>query len=101
MASTQKTFKKKEFSDYLITNKVSEVTIKKFDSLPETIKDAEGNEYKINIISTYHMVGATSHTFELNYYSSKLIKFLFPYKIESDVTVSINLLSIEVNKYLS
>jgi hypothetical protein len=98
MGTFSKSYNKKDFLLFLKDNKVSDSAIEKFNNFPETIK-ANDSEYKLNIVSTFYSTGKTFYNFELNYYSTKRIEFLFKYEIKNDVVASINLLDIEINKH--
>jgi len=87
-------YKKSQFLEFLKKNNVSDNVIKKFEKLPETLEH-NGSEYKLNIVSTWYDGGTVNYNFEMNYYSIKLIEFLFSYVIYPDVERSIDELSRE------
>ena len=96
-----KTYTKKEFIDFLIKNKINNNTINKFKRFPEKI--VKNNEtYSLYISVVWYNVKKTYYEFELNYYSKKLIEFLFNSKVFNDVKKSINnlLCELENNNFL-
>ena len=78
-------------------NKVSTETINKFKTLPLKI-DNDNKSYDLNIVATWYSTDSTFYNFELNYYCTKDISFLFKYVISKDVNISINNLVAEINK---
>jgi len=93
-----KKYSKEQFLKYLEKNNVGDNIIRKFNKLPEKLNTGN-SEYKLTIISTWYDIGNTYYNFELNYYSEKLIEFLFTYKIFTDVEKSIDFLLFElINK---
>jgi len=97
-----KGYEKDEFIKFLQNINVSNSTIEKFKKIPEYLT-YKNSEYKLNIISTWYGIDNTYYTFELNYYSEKLVEFLFTYKIFTDVDKSINYLLCELikDKYIT
>lgn len=88
-------YTKEGFLKFLERNNVSNEIINKFIDLPETV-ERSGDIFELDINSTWYNSGNTFYNFELNYYSDKLIEYLFSSKVFNDVEVSINYLQCEL-----
>lgn len=78
---------KTEFTDYLVEKNINSKAIEKFKQLPETI-EGKKIEYKFNC--NIKLNNRNEFEYEMNYYSQKNLKFLFPYKIKNDLEECIN-----------
>ena len=70
--------------------------LESFEALPESIV-VDNEEYKLNNIIT--ITDDKVESVELNYYCKTCYKFLFPYKIETNVLIGINTLVEAYNNY--
>jgi hypothetical protein len=95
MTVYQKTYERDEFIHFLEKIHVGDTVINKFKELPETFVK-NGTEFNLYISSIWHSKGKTYYEFELNYYSEKLIEYLFGSKVFTDVEFSINYLLCEI-----
>lgn len=95
MNSYPKKYNKEEVLKFLIKTNANDDVISKFKQLPETIKRS-GNEFKLDINITCHNVGNIYYSFELNYYSEKLVEYLLNSKVFTNIDVSINYLMCEL-----
>lgn len=70
--------------------------LESYEALPESIL-FEGEEYKLNNIVT--IIDDKVESVELNYYCKTCYRFLFPYRVETNIFVGINNLVGEYDKY--
>lgn len=97
MGVKQRNYKRDEFINFMKKCGVGNEIISDFIGIPETIiKD--GDKYHLIIISRWYDTGKTHYEFELNYYSSKLMEYLFSLKIYKDVEISVIHLIKELKK---
>jgi len=82
-------YNKEGFIDFLKNHAVSDDIITKFAKLPNTVVRS-GEEFTLDVNSTWYNVGDTHYSFELNYYSNDLIEYLFNSKVFEDIEVCIN-----------
>ena len=91
---SQKLVTKEEFVELLKNNAISEILINVYSELPDSII-IDKYEYTINNLVVFDDNAEILET-TLNYYCKKNYKFLFPYKSEKNLTVSVSTL---VNTY--
>lgn len=97
MGVKQKNYKREEFIDFMKKYGVGDDVISNFVGVPETIIK-NGDKYYLTITTKWYDIGKTYYEFELNYYSSKLMEYLFSLKIYYDVEVSVIHLVKELKK---
>lgn len=88
-------FNKNEFIKFLNKINIAEELIEKFNKLPNFV-EKDGIKYELNTMLTYNSSDETSYGFELNYYSNKIMEFIFNYKIFDDFEESINYMICEL-----
>jgi hypothetical protein len=92
-----KEYNKQEFLKFLDKNGVNKELISKFKKIPERLR-IDDSTFKLNIHSRWYDIGNTYYEFELNYYSPKLMEYLFNFKVYKDVEISINHLICELKR---
>ena len=93
-----KEYTKSEFLKFMRKLGVDEDVISDFEIVPDIIKK-NGSNFRLYISSRWYDVGNTHYEFELNYYSSKLMEYLFSLKVYNDIEISVNHLICELKKH--
>jgi hypothetical protein len=93
----QKEYKRDEFIKFMGKYGVSDEVISNFVDVPETIIK---NDHKFHLVITsrWYNIGKTHYEFELNYYSPKLMEYLFSLKVYNDIEISVIHLVNELKK---
>lgn len=102
MSIHPKTYDKETFIGFLEKNNVSNNIITKFAKLPDTVVRS-GDEFTLDVNSTWYNVGDTHYSFEMNYYSNDLIEYLFSSKVFEDIEICINnsLCELRIGHYIN
>lgn len=95
MGVEQSEFNKKEFIGFLLENEVSDKIIKMFEEIPEILHKNDA-KYNLVIQTRWYDVGKTYREFEMNYYSEKIMEYLFSFKVYTDIELSITHLECEL-----
>lgn len=97
MGVKQTKYKKGEFVEFMEKLGVGGEIVSDFKKVPEVIKK---NDYNFNLVITcsWYDIGKTYYEFEINYYSPKLMEYLFSLKIYNDIEISVNHLIHELRK---
>lgn len=93
----QRDYSKREFAKFLNKYSVNDEMISDFNTIPETL-NVNGEVFVLKIQTRWYNVGNTYHEFEFNYYSEKIIEFLFGFKVFTNVEISINYLLCELKR---
>ena len=90
-------YSKGEFAKFLNKYSVDDEMICDFNKIPETLK-VNGEEFELKIQTRWYNTANPYHEFEFNYYSEKIIEFLFGFKVFTNVEISINYLLCELKR---
>ena len=93
----QRDYNKIEFAKILNKFGVEEDVIADFNRIPETIT-VNGEVFKLMIQTRQYTNKNPHYEFEFNYYSERIIEFLFGFKVFTNVEISINYLLCELKR---
>ena len=91
-------YSKNDFTKFLNKYGVNDEVVTDFKKIPETL-NVNGEEFELKILTRWYNIGNTYYEFEFNYYSERIIEFLFGFKVYNDVEISINHLLCELKRH--